>query len=251
MRRSPNDRWGFKIPVVAKTTGQFQFDDLLSVNVENPCDWVLHLNALRYQNGALPQGASQPTDNQTQSLAGSNSPGQGWKLKLFFGTADAGEQVVVDYYARGCTMQVHGSMIRMQISGTINASNSGLPPPILSGFISPRARVASVIPSPTFSTAIFTVAAGNSVIVPIADRAVAYRVIDPDLAVTTRNVRQADAGGVGIQLDFTGAGASPATQEAGNAAGYYPLNPSAQFITVFNSDVTNLVVSLQFLLDLG
>jgi hypothetical protein len=223
----------------------------LCVNVENPCSWVLHLNALRYQNGALPIGAAQPADNQTQSLAGSNSPGQGWKLKLFFGTSDAAETVLVDYYARGCTMQVHGSMIRMQVQGTINAGNSGLPPPILSGFIAPCARVASVVPTPTFTTAIFTVGAGNTVFVPIPDRAVGYRIIDPDLAITTRNVRQADAGGVGIQLDFTGAGSSPATQEQGNAAGYYPLNPSAQFVTVFNSDAVNIVFSLQFLLDLG
>jgi hypothetical protein len=245
-RYSALNRWGFSVPVTATTTGQVQFTDLIAVNVDDPQSWVLQLNALRYQNGTLPIGATQPTDNQVQSLAGSNPPA--WKAIISLGVGDGSERVTVDYYARGCTMPLHAAIIRIALSGTINASNSGLPPPILSGMVSPGHRVLTGAPNPTFTTAFFTINASASVLVPIPARAIAYRIFNPGTAVSAQSA-QTDAGGVVIQFDRNGV--PPASQEQGNATGSYPLNPSAQFVQITNLDAGTQSYALQFLLDMG
>ena len=250
-------QWGFAF-VPPTGSGVGLSPDLLSFQVPPYLtrSWTITLGAFRFgelgPGGGLLLGNAQPSDNQTTS--------DGFmRVNLNWGSFAMTERAIVDYPARGCSFQIQASIMRLQVSWGVLATNQA--PPHLAGFISPTARgVTALNGAPTFTTSFSpsVAPAGSSRRIPVPDRAVAYRfVLATGAVASTIQLYQQNGNGASIQYDGTfPTVTSPALASPddlmGNAAGYIPLNPSSQFVLVTNTDgLTPLLIALQFLLDLG
>jgi hypothetical protein len=211
---------------------------------------TVNLNATRYAGGPLSLGAAQPADNQTSARSVRNY------VELQWGFAGANEQAVVDYPMRGCTFQLHASVLRMTLFANPVAANRSVPR--FSGFVSPWPRVTSPDSvSPTFSTQVTNVASGATTLYPIPARATAYRwftylpIVDVASVVLTQ-MDQSGALPTSTDALLPGVLANGSEYQMGNTAGYFTIKCDSQFVQVANNaPVNSALVGLQFLLDLG
>lgn len=231
--------------------------NVMSVGVETgeARVWTVALNRMRYSAGVLL--ADRPPDNQVGDVSGAPpalpavNPGF-ISARLVWGTAGATERALVDWRQPGTTLQLQASFIRVGLvvptaqQGTIT----------FSGTISPGPRSTPHIgTSPTLTPALVGLAASpgpnNGYFFPIADRAVAYRVVTLSPTLIAQGallLSQTDAAGVTVVVDnYQGTVGSTPSE---NAA-WTPLVPSAQFVGMVNTTVGAVRAGVQFLLDLG
>lgn len=239
------DLWGSTFAVPPNQAGTTS--NLVNINslpTSESRAWTITLLAQRYQGGALPVAAAvaaQPPDNQTTT---GNQP----RVNLTWATGNAQESCVLDYPARGSTISLHASTVRLQVS---YASTAGGPPPILGAMISPSQRAHGLAGPPTFTTQGFQIPSGASVLFPIPARAAAYRVIQalPGLITADYIVEEVGNDGALIwSVDDSTLVTGATTQRE-----YWPMHPQAQFIRIHPLLALPAPdeFAIQFQLDLG
>jgi hypothetical protein len=240
-------RWSFSLQTVGG--GPQVLSSLLMVQGLEPWEsqqWVVSLIGHKYTGGLLPVGATQPTDNQVYS-------GAQFVALVEWGVDGALETAEVDYPTGGATFQVQASTLRI---GVRSLSNNFAPFPLLSGFVAPGTKLATITQCP--ARTLFANLAGSPAtsLVPKPKRATAYRVWPAGLSTSTISILELD-GSSSLVLKNDGrrlldAGAAGAVFfDAGNQMAWTPLHPQCQFLQLADLDVTGVGVYIEFLLDLG
>jgi hypothetical protein len=138
------------------------------VSAWNAMDWTVTLQAMR--NGNVPQTglvAGVPPDNQVAIALGSSGPTappeianyniRGIYVRLYYGAGNSQETVFVSWPWGGCTLQMHGALVRVEIPSGFDLGNlePGQFLPLLQGFITPEARRdGGMLSPPTLQTSV-------------------------------------------------------------------------------------------------
>lgn len=244
-------RWSFSFDVPQGTVlSPVQSLDMLytTMDAHYARIWTINLSAMRYHGGpvaAIPAGSGGTLDNVVDL-----SPG--YKALVTWGVDGSMDTATIDYPLGGCTICVQASTVKVGII-SINSPGSANTP-TLSGFLAPAPSVQTTVTAPQLSTGVQTIPATGAFSFAVPHRAASFRLVKQSATLLTPGVLQileerADLATV-TKDDGTWPGANDLTAQ--NQAGYYPLHPLSEYVTIFNSSVAPVnFIGLTFQLDMG
>jgi len=234
--------------------------------------WIITLCAQQYASGSLPVTPLLPPSNtvQTGFNLGTASPagqppesfaasGGGFALggpyvKVYWGLGNATEYAYVDYPFGGCTIQVTGSIVRVELppNRVIVASASV---PQYGGFVVPAIAGRQMGRPNTLTTATqFLNFSGGTATFAVPPRARGYRLYtDSVLGLVTRGISvfqqswqgfaqtivvDDDSATPGFQGDIVGSFASPGVQLHAQDTSFQDLDPRTELLNLVNLNST-------------